>query len=522
MDAIILSTDIIEANYGIKNKEIDVLDIIKSINVPFFIINNTNMKSDPCPNIIKRLRLRLNNNIDEYKILENNQIMINNKKILDIVNIVIVTTKIIESIAMNFKRILNKIGYQIIIVYDLTEAECIESSENTLYLIICNSLTSKKILPKQFIVFQIEQSTSRYFDHNYLSMLNKSNYIWDFSIKNTNKYSDYVSAAINYMPMPFHLYANDNDTEFDILFYGSTNGRRTRILNTLKTKYNIRISNSCGEERDLMISKCKIVINLHYYTDCALETSRLNEVLAYKKLVISEEPSTNDWYNRYRYRDTVVFFDELNTKDLNTDGLTDLLDYYLDQNNYNNKISQIKNKLVCLEQESEFIVYKNILSVINKNTNIEYDLQNDLIYCMYWPTDCLKIDIRIINDNKFKICPTTNINDLIWNANRCGLDMVTVCKSSFNMPDNFITEYEKIIRYLKTYDNWKIFNGFGTIVPKNTSLQYINSVDSIQYIKLPEIKIQDMTFAIFNLKSIDNKIISAYPNHFTFKKNKNT
>ena len=94
------------------------------------------------------------------------------------------------------------------------------------------------------------------------------------------------------MPLPFHCNETDIiDTTsyvYDIFFYGTYNDRRAAILNVLKSKYNIKIGFGVVEdERDNYIKSSKIIINLHYYDNAAIETARFNEVLKFGKLIIS-------------------------------------------------------------------------------------------------------------------------------------------------------------------------------------------------------------------------------------------
>ena len=157
--------------------------------------------------------------------------------------------------------------------------------------------------------------------------LHTSKIIWDFSIKNYNKYNKSLLHKLYYMPLPFHCNETDIiDTTsyvYDIFFYGTYNDRRAAILNVLKSKYNIKIGFGVVEdERDNYIKSSKIIINLHYYDNAAIETSRFNEVLKFGKLIISETSlHKHDYYNLELYKDMVVFIDNIKDDLSNIDQL---------------------------------------------------------------------------------------------------------------------------------------------------------------------------------------------------------
>lgn len=80
------------------------------------------------------------------------------------------------------------------------------------------------IIPQKFIIYQIEQSNSIWFTEKYLQYLNKSNYIWEFSMKNKFLYENNGNNnnKITYMMMPFYYKKLDSkkfdDCDTDIFF----------------------------------------------------------------------------------------------------------------------------------------------------------------------------------------------------------------------------------------------------------------------------------------------------------------
>jgi len=99
--------------------------------------------------------------------------------------------------------------------------------------------------------------------------------------------------------------------QHDVLFYGSLCARRSRILDKLqedKHKLKIKVvSGVYGKGMAEMIQASRVVLNLHYYEKALLETTRINEVLQYDRIVVSEDPVAEDKYSRSLYKHSVIF-----------------------------------------------------------------------------------------------------------------------------------------------------------------------------------------------------------------------
>ena len=78
--------------------------------------------------------------------------------------------------------------------------------------------------------------------------------------------------------------------DIDILFYGSLNEHRQKLLNVLGKKYNLVICNGKhGEELDSFIARSKTLLNIHYYYECAMqEQARMVRWLGAPCNIISE------------------------------------------------------------------------------------------------------------------------------------------------------------------------------------------------------------------------------------------
>ena len=285
----------------------------------------------------------------------------------DEIKFIIITTKLIESIAISIQKIIIKLGYQCKIIYELTIVDCINSTEKDIYIILFN-ISIHNLLPKKFIVYQLEQYSSNFFNEKKIEQLRKSNMIWEYCLYNHNKYLDISKDKILFQPIPFIMNNNTEkeiDTEFDIFFYGTPNNRRYMIINYLKNKYKIKIGFNCiGEEKEYYIKKSKIILNLHYYENASLETCRLNEILQYKKIVVSEEPASYDEEAKNLYKNVVFFIDEIKTDLSNINLLEETLNILLEENRYKKEIERIEGYKEELENICINYLSNNIKAIL--------------------------------------------------------------------------------------------------------------------------------------------------------------
>jgi hypothetical protein len=83
--------------------------------------------------------------------------------------------------------------------------------------------------------------------------------------------------------------------DIDILFYGCLNERRSFVIEQLKTFANVAaVTGVYGEELFGLISRAKIVLNLHFYESSIFEAVRVSFLLANRKAVVSEVNANTD------------------------------------------------------------------------------------------------------------------------------------------------------------------------------------------------------------------------------------
>lgn len=147
-------------------------------------------------------------------------------------------------------------------------------------------------LPKNCIIFNTEQlpEDSQWVNLNYRKIL-ENHYVWDYSIVNYALIKHQNKALINFFyDHELKRIPVAENKEWDLIFYGSMNERRKKILDRLTAK-GLRIKSVFGlygPERDKLIGQSRAVLNLHYYDSQILQQIRIFYPLINKIPVISE------------------------------------------------------------------------------------------------------------------------------------------------------------------------------------------------------------------------------------------
>jgi GT2 family glycosyltransferase/2-polyprenyl-3-methyl-5-hydroxy-6-metoxy-1,4-benzoquinol methylase/glycosyltransferase involved in cell wall biosynthesis len=157
-------------------------------------------------------------------------------------------------------------------------------------------------LPPQCILYNLEQmdERNRPFQDRLVRLSGRCE-IWDYSRRNIDiLHRSGFPGSIQHVPigtMPeLTRIPVAPDQDIDVLFYGSINERRHRILQALKDA-GLRVHTAFGVyggERDALIARAKVVLNLHYYETSILEMVRLSYLWANRKAVVTEcSPDTD-------------------------------------------------------------------------------------------------------------------------------------------------------------------------------------------------------------------------------------
>ena len=186
-----------------------------------------------------------------------------------------------------------------------------ENNFMDIYIIFGMNDFSSQTVPHNYIVFQLEQTTgqdeSKWFSQTYINHMKNALEIWDYSLINYQNLRKVGIEKVKYVPLQY-MRSIDNiqhqEKDIDILFYGSVNERRQKILDQLTTSglKTVVKTHVWNEERDNLIARSKIVVNIHYYNNSILETTRLSYLLSNSCLVVSEksqDPVLDKWHTPY-------------------------------------------------------------------------------------------------------------------------------------------------------------------------------------------------------------------------------
>jgi len=147
-------------------------------------------------------------------------------------------------------------------------------------------------LPQNVVIFNTEQlpENSVWVNDAYKKIL-QNNFVWDYSSINYSLIAHGNKALIGfYYDKDLRRIHVAQEKKWDLLFYGSINERRKKILDDLVFKgLKIKvIFGLYGPERDLLIGQSRAVLNLHFYDSQILEQIRIFYPLINKIPVISE------------------------------------------------------------------------------------------------------------------------------------------------------------------------------------------------------------------------------------------
>ena len=117
--------------------------------------------------------------------------------------------------------------------------------------------------------------------------------VWDYSARNVDRWVEMGVPRPRCVPIgtvPEMTRIPSRPEEIDVLFYGSINERRKKIIDALRAR-GVRaeaVFGAYGAARDQLISVSRLILNLHYYEAKVFEIVRVSYLLANRRAVVSE------------------------------------------------------------------------------------------------------------------------------------------------------------------------------------------------------------------------------------------
>jgi hypothetical protein len=175
-----------------------------------------------------------------------------------------------------------------------------------------------------YVILNSEQSHSQFMKNKYYLSLMKRNIVFDFNTLT----ADYLKESFQIKVLAYHYFEfmkfnqESEERKYDITFIGTKSDKRTDIINSLKEKYpnlsffvDMDWQHSASDKLTTVLQQSKIVLNIPYHENNALETHRINKAISCGCKVVSLrscDDDANDFYKEY-----VTFAEDMLEVDFN-------------------------------------------------------------------------------------------------------------------------------------------------------------------------------------------------------------
>ncbi len=152
-------------------------------------------------------------------------------------------------------------------------------------------------LPERTILYNLEQL---WLDSPWLSERLFSLYrrfpLWDYSAQNLRTLQRMGIAGTTYVPIGFHerwVRITPGREDLEVVLIGMPSGRRAAIVDGLRARgVDVHyVTGVYGAERDRLLARAKIVLNVHVFDHHVFEQVRVMDLLSNERFVVSEASS---------------------------------------------------------------------------------------------------------------------------------------------------------------------------------------------------------------------------------------
>lgn len=413
----------------------------------------------------------------------------------------------------------------------VSTAYSIEQDMGQMHIVVCPQMF--KQLPRNYIAFQMEQSVnSRWFTDEYFSRLNNAVAIFDYSLKNIEYLLDkgIPYQKLFYMPIssfpdyPAHLADNGyvlddqkGDIHADVLFYGDPNcERRKAYLQELKKHFNVTVASEVfGDKLTRMVKNAKVVVNIHYYENALLETTRLYETISLGTPVVSE--SSSDIVEHEDLQD-VIDFCPIGDIPAMVEKIQNLLS---DKEYYNERKEKIKH-FTNVDNKNNYYLRRYLLSIDKLNfSQYKSIFSFEQFQTGDVPRLCLSLSETPVRRKAFFASPSHGFQFFEGIRYRigwigCGMsykymlsgmlaskaEMGIICEDDVIFPVDYDNKLNKIINHLQSTEaKWHIFAGIIAHLHEDTKVLDVKVIDGIEYIYID--KMTSMVMNIYSRRGMD-------------------
>jgi len=155
-------------------------------------------------------------------------------------------------------------------------------------------LPAGTVLPSDAILYNLEQIVdgALWVTPAYLELLRRHR-VWDYSARNVEALRGLGVADARHAPLGYAAVLEriaPAVEDIDVLFYGVHNERRASLLRRLSERglKVVHANGVYGGERDALVARARIVLNVHFYERARLEIPRCFYLMANGRFVLSE------------------------------------------------------------------------------------------------------------------------------------------------------------------------------------------------------------------------------------------
>lgn len=403
-----------------------------------------------------------------------------------------------------------------------------EQYEEIPYIMVCPQ--NFKRFPAVYIAFQMEQTiNSRWLTEEYMDILHNAYAVFDYSLENIKYFNKdpLLASKMYYLPvdvcedMMDDGYASE-EKEYDVLFYGAPFvEHRQRYLKPIGEEFNLRIiCEQFGPELYREMNKAKILINVHYYEDALLETTRLYETLSVSDCLIISERSGDP--REEAALEGIVDFVEVG----DVAAMMERIRYWLDHEE-ERKSAVAKNRatLEARANAAKFFLYRFLLA----NDRITFDnFYNSVGGYIHFNTDrvCLSLPesttraAAFEEDNVygFEFFPGLkhrmgwigcgmSYKFMLRKAMEQKLEKILICEDDVYFPPDFQERFDHVLKYAEENNDWNVFSGIMADIGRVKPLKYAQD-EGEEFIYLD--KMISMVFNLYDKSMFE--AISAWDN----------
>jgi GR25 family glycosyltransferase involved in LPS biosynthesis len=441
---------------------------------------------------------------------------------IDTQHVVILASRHTLYVAHRVQKSLTDIGLGVTIIHAYSPA----ADSGQMHIVICPQMFPE--LPQNFVAFQMEQSINpRWFTAEYFAILERAIAVFDYSLTNIEfllqhgvpyqklfymPVSSYDRYAEHLSQTGYNLQPAPDEQPVDVLFYGDPNcERRQNYLRQLSQRFNVHIASEVfGQDLTRLVQRAKLIVNIHYYEDALLETTRLYETLSLGTPIVSETSSDIQHHSNLA---NVIDFAPVG----DIDAMAEKIERLLADNNFYARRRQDIADFTCSDTQFDtyfkryllandlidFQVYKNSVDFIPHN---EVDI----------PKLCLSLTETPVRKQAFLSKPTHGFQVIEGVRHRigwigCGMsykymlstladrktEMAMICEDDVLFPEDFDIQLEKVVGHLRSTEwDWHVFAGIIAHLHDDTSILAVKEIDGIEYVY-----INRMTSMVMNIYS---------------------